>query len=165
MKFTLPVDRHVSSYLTAVDFVQFRMSCRVLYRDEEAWSLRAQKLPIYRKNPREKIALHYLLKWAMKFHSRLGSTEWYQQIVNWLEYRVSIKLIHSFIRTQNFNFLYSMDLSELSPARRIIWLRLWHRYGRLYKPKSAYHHVTEGRPAKRIKFDIPYQRTLQPCYC
>lgn len=164
MKFSLAVDRGVSSYLPTKDFVQFRMSCSVLYRDDEAWSLRAKGLPMHKENPREKIALNYLLRWSMKLPAQLGSNEWYQEMVNWLEYYVSIKLIHSFIRTQHFDFLYSMDLSQLSPARRLIWLRLWHRHGRLYKPKLEDYYVTEGRPAKRIKLGISHRRTIQSCY-
>jgi hypothetical protein len=164
MIFSLPVDRHVSSYLSIQDFVQFRKSCRVLYRDEEAWSLRAKGMPMNKENPREKIALNYLLQWSMKLPARLGSNEWYQEIVNWLQYHVSIKLIHSFIRTQHFDFLYSMDLSRLSPSQRLMWLRLWHRYGRLYKPKLKQYYVTEGRPAKRIKLGVSRPGTLQSCY-
>ena len=164
MKFSLPVDRHVSSYLSIQDFVQFRKSCRVLYCDEEAWTLRARGLHMNKENPRETLALNYLLQWSMKLPARLGSNEWYQEIVNWLQYYVSIKLIHSFIRNQHFDFLYSMDLSQLSSSQRLMWLRLWHRYGRLYKPNLEQCYVTEGRPAKRIKLGISHPRTLQPCY-
>jgi len=164
MKFSLPVDRHVSSYLSTQDFVQFRKSCTVLYRDEEAWSLRAKGLPMNKKNAREKIALNYLLQWSLKLPARLGSNEWYQEIVNWLQYYVSIQLIHSFIRIQHFDFLYSMDLSQLSSSQRLMWLRLWHRYGRLYNPNREPCYVTEDRPTKRIKREFSYQRTLQPCY-
>ena len=164
MIFTLPVDRHVSSFLSTLDYVQFRKSCRILYYDKEAWSLRAKHLPVYSKDAREQLGLHYLLQCSMKLSSRPFSCEWYQEIVNWLEYSVSIKLIHSFIRTHHFDFLYSMDLSHLSAARRFIWLRLWHRYGRLYKPKLEQCYVTEGRPAKRIKIGISHSRTVQSCY-
>lgn len=164
MKFTLPVDRHVSSYLPIQDFVQFRKSCRVLYHDEEAWSLRARGMPMNKDNAREKIALNYLLRWSMQLPAQLGSNEWYQQIVNWLEYHVSIKLIHSFIQSHHIEFLYSMDLSQLSPSQRFMWLRLWHRYGRLYKPNFEPCYVTDGRPAKRIKLGISHPRTFQPCY-
>ena len=49
MKFSLPVDRHVSSYLPTKDFVQFRMSCvfctkKLVVASETWWIKKSEKI-------------------------------------------------------------------------------------------------------------------------
>ena len=142
--FDLVTDRQVSSFLDTNDFVALRKTCRTHYHDKEAWQLRTRYFPIHMhyKHPRQKLALHYLLTWALRFPEPIGSLEWYQQIVSWLKYRVSIKLIHSFFLQQECPYLDQLDLSDVSPGPRILWQslwarhkrkHLWHRYKGLYK--------------------------------
>jgi len=157
---SLVVDRNVSSFLPILDFVRFRKCCRTLYSDEEAWEIRTKHLPVHMSSARRKLGLHYILSWAMRAPFDIGSPEWYQFLVNWLEYRISIKIIHSFIQTQNVEFFETMDLSELSSRQRWQWEYLWCRNRRLYKHRSLDYDV---RPAKRVKCGISHRRVAQSC--
>lgn len=121
--FTYAADRGVSEYLDVVSFVKFRSTCKVHYSDEEAWRLR-----VYNrcgeeslKNARETLALRYLLSWATHFPDPMWSAEWLQHVVEWLEYKVSIKIIHSFILQHKSHLLYSLNMCVCSPKQRIKW--------------------------------------------
>ena len=48
-------------------------------------------------NQKQTLGLNYLMKYALTFESLAGTPEWFQEIVNWLEYKISIKILHSFI--------------------------------------------------------------------
>lgn len=130
--FDFVVDRRVSRFLDTSGFIALRKTCHTHYDDEESWTLQTMRLPIHMhyKHPRQKLALHYLLSWSIRFQEPIGSLEWYQRIVSWLKYRVSIKLIHSFVLQQECPHLHKLDLSGISPGPRILWQRLGERYKR-----------------------------------
>lgn len=156
----LVVDRNVSEYLATVDFVALRRTCRTMYLDDDAWNLRVKHLPINASNAKHKLGLHYLLQWSLKLTSEIGSDTWFQEIADWLEYKISIRIMHSFILTQSPLFLMTVDLSRMSSRQRIQWLRLAHRYRRLYKPKALEYNV---RPVKRHKSGLSCRRIAQSC--
>ncbi|MDA7838995.1 hypothetical protein N9A45_01555 [bacterium] len=157
----LVVDRNVSPFLGLYDFIQMRKTCKTLHDDDEAWILRGKNLPIANCNPRHKIGLHYLLQWSLRLTEIPGSVQWYQQLVNWLEYKVSIRIIFQFICSQNATFLKNMDVSEMSTKQRWQWEHLSRRNRALFKSNALEY---DGRPAKRYRRDIPFGRIAQPCY-
>ena len=130
----LVIDRGISRYLDMVDFVSFRRTCRCHYNDLEAWSIRSSNLPVRISflNNREIIALHYLLQCSMQFPYQIGTKIWYQQIVDWLEYNSSIRIMSLFFIEMNF---IDFDLSNVSVRKRYLWLKQNHRYQsqRVYK--------------------------------
>lgn len=150
MTFPLPVDRGVSRYLRTIDFVSFRKTSRLHYNDEEAWTIYASKMPLNCKgiDGRRKIGLHFLFYWALQFPERVNTKEWFQRIVNWLEYKTSIKIMYSFLFHSQLNFLMDMDTSKLDGRRRFVWLRLWHQNSRVFKRVSLDYDI-DDRPQKR----------------
>ena len=155
------IDRNVSPFLSIRDFVQFRKTCKLLYNDEEAWQDRTRNLPIYVPNAKHRLGLNYLLKWSTTWEDFPGSLQWYQRIVNWLEYRISIRLMFSFIRTQNVEFFKNMDWSNLSPKQQFHWQLLFHRNRRLFKSSILDY---DGRPRKRLRSGVPHRRIAQSCF-
>jgi len=135
MTFNLVSDRNVCPYLDTRSFVMFRITCRTHYNDEEAWSIRSSggvlNVPSLKK--REALGLNYLMKYALMFESPIGSSEWFQEIVNWLEYKISIKILHSFIFSTAPNLMFQLSFRRLTPSARFHWERLWCRYERVYK--------------------------------
>ena len=158
---SLPIDRNVSPFLCIYDFVQFRKVSSTLYHDDEAWSIRAKKIVPNVTNPKRQLGLYYILSWASKLPSHEGTCEWYQQLVDWLQYKISINIIHDFILSKNLIFLSTMDMKNMSCSQRYHWRFLWHRYQRLYKPMHNIHNV---RPVKRHKNGFSCRRIIQPCY-
>ena len=159
--FPVVVDQLVSTFLCTTSFISLRSICTVHYRDQESWSLRSSSLPvnIANLNMREKLALNYLLSWAIQFKEETGSTMWYKRVVEWLEYNASIRIMHSFFMNQNID---SIDLSKLSDRRKFLWQRLWHRRPRLYKSNGL---VEDEPPCKRRKYSGCFQnnRNVQLC--
>ena len=137
MCFPEPVDRNVSSFLTIVDFISFRKTCKVHYHDKEAFEIRSKYMPFTSADldAKKTIALHYLISWALRFKERIGSMAWYQRIVDWLQYKPSIEIMYLFFCKQNLDFLFEINLSKLCSRRRFIWWRLWHRDERLHKER------------------------------
>lgn len=160
------VDRCVSPYLSVWSFISFRTVCRTHYRDQEAWFLRSNPMPVHVPclNMREKLALNSLLSWAMQFPEQLGSEDWYQRVMEWLEHNSSIRIMHQFFMNQDIG---KMDLTSLSLRRRFVWQRQWHRYRRLYKKKDHQRSVTndfiDNHPSKRRKYWVPSAGIAQSC--
>jgi len=155
------IDRRVSPYLNLYEFVQLRKTCKVLYMDTEAWDIRAKPTPMYTDDPKHRLGIHYLIEWSLKVPRVPGSFQWYQFIVNWLEHRISIKLMYSFIRNNSLDFLRCVDLSGLCSRRRLLWEYLLHRDRRLFKPTR---YLYDERPSKRYKSGILSGGNLQLCY-
>ena len=166
MTFPLPIDRGVQRYLDTLDFVAFRKTNRTHYYDNEAWRLRAQFLPFVVPGcgPRKKIGLNYLLSWAVKLNSRVASDEWVQSIVNWIEYRSSIKIMYLFLKHYRLDFFQKMDMSRMSSRQRFVWLRLCCRSSRLFK-RLRVEDVPDERPKKRMVDTFSMYRNLQQCCC
>lgn len=158
----LVVDRNVSEFLSVYDFVQFRKTCRLFYADDEAWQRRAKHLPIHNNDPKKRIGLHYILRWSTQWNVIPGSLLWYQRIVNWLQYKISIKIVFSFIRSQNVRILKKLNFEQLSARQRWHWEYLCHRNQRLFKTSVTDYDV---RPVKRHRSGISGQRIVQPCVC
>jgi hypothetical protein len=135
MSFDLVSDRNVCSYLDTYSFCMFRVTCKTHYNDEEAWSIRSSRgiLNVPSLNHKQTLGLNYLMKYALMFESPTGSTSWFQEIVNWLEYKISIKIFHSFIYNSAPNLMFQLHFHKLSPSAKFHWERLWHRYQRVYK--------------------------------
>ena len=123
MTFDLVSDRNVCNYLDTRSFVMFRMTCNTHYRDDEAWFLRSKRgiLNIPLLNKKQNLGLNYLMKYALLFDSPVGSTEWFQEIVNWLDYNSSIKIVHSFMFTSSPNLMFKLDFHLLSLSARLYW--------------------------------------------
>jgi hypothetical protein len=164
----LVIDRGVSRYLSLVDFVSLRRTTKVLYDDNQAWEIRAIPIPfkMHAFNAKKNLALHYLLNCALYFSNPVGSNQWFQEMVDWLEYKISIKLIYSFIFYYRFDFFYSMNLSQLDGRRRFVWLRLTHRNSRVFKRSLLEYddRYNVGRPcAKRLATPLQMYRNTQQC--
>lgn len=84
-------------------------------------------------NQKQTLGLNYLMKYALMFESPVGSPEWFQEIVNWLEYKISIKILHSFMFNSSPNLMFQLQFHKLSAGARIHWERLWCRYEQVYK--------------------------------
>jgi len=87
-------------------------------------------------NVKQTLGLNYLMKNALLFKSLVGSTEWFQEIVNWLGNKSSIKIVHSFIYNSSPNVMFQLEFHLLSPSVRLHWERLWCRYERVYKKRK-----------------------------
>ena len=166
MSFPLVVDRGICRYLPVIDFLSFRRISKENYNDSVAWKIYTLKLPLnydglsYKK----KLGLHYLLSWALHFEESVGCNGWLQRIVDWVDYKVSIRLIYSFIFNFRRDFLYYMDISRLSGRQRFTWLRLASRNSRVFKRPllensdgaQAFDH-----PCKRFAAPISVSRNIQ----
>ena len=119
------VDRRTSQFLNIRDFVNLRLVCKTHYNDDDAWRIKAIDFPmnINTLNSKEKIALHYLLKMSYQFTEPIGSLQWYNNIVTWLQHNVSIKIMSSFLFHQSIT---NFDLSHLCLRRRFVWQRQFH---------------------------------------
>lgn len=166
MTFPLVIDRGVSRYLSTFDFMSFRKTSRTHYHDTEAFEIRAMKLPLNCPGLRvkQKIGLHYLLGWALNFDAMIGSHEWCQKIVNWLDYRSSIKIIYIFLKNYCIDFFQKMTMVALCGRQRVIWLRLCHRNSRLFKRRSL-DYLCDERPRKRLSDTFSMYGNLQQCRC
>jgi len=164
MNFPLPVDRGVSDFLSVLDFVSFRCVSREQYRDHEAWQIRASVLPLHcvGLGAKQTVGLHYLLGCSLRFASTIGSTQWLQTIVNWLESKSSIRIMYHFFMHFFSSFFIDMRVDEVCCRRRFLWLRLYQRKSRLFKRKtleSAYN----VRPVKRMVVEVPVYGNIQQC--
>ena len=119
------VDRRTSQFLNIRDFVNLRLVCKTHYNDDDAWRIKAIDFPmnINTLNSKEKIALHYLLKMSYQFTEPIGSLQWYNNIVTWLQHNVSIKIMSSFLFHQRVT---DFDMSALCLRRKHIWRRQFH---------------------------------------
>ena len=119
------VDRRTSEFLNIRDFVNLRSTCKTHYNDDDAWKIKAIAFPmnVNTLNSKEKIALHYLLKMSSQFTEPIGSKQWYNNIVTWLQHNVSIKIMSSFLFHQSIT---SVNLSHLCLRRRFVWQRQFH---------------------------------------
>lgn len=151
LAFDLVSDRNVCQYLDTRSFVMFRITCRTHYDDDEAWSIRGSGgiLNVPSLNKRQTLGLNYLMKYALFFESPVGSTEWFQEIVNWLEYKISIKILHSFMFKSSPNLMFQLKFHKLTPRARICWERLWCRYERVYKIHKWKYENSESHVRKK----------------
>jgi len=137
MSFDLVTDRNVSMFLDTYSFVMFRMTCRTHYSDSEAWKLRNDGvlLRMSTLNERKTLGLNYLMRYALQFQSPIGSMEWFQEIVNWLSYKISIKIVHSFIFQSCPDLVNVLRFGDLAHGPRMHWQRLVYRYEHVYKKR------------------------------
>jgi hypothetical protein len=160
------VDRRVSPFLSVHSFISLRTVCHTHYRDQNAWFLRSNPMPVHvpSLSMREILALNYLLSWAMQFPEQLGSEDWYQRVMEWLEHNSSIRIMHHFFMNQDID---KLDLTTLSLRRRFVWQRQWHQHRRLYKMKARKriltHAFTDEYPSKRRKSWVSSTVPAQPC--
>ena len=119
------VDRRTSEFLNICDFVNLRSTCKTHFTDQDAWKIKAIGFPvnIHTLNSKEKIALHYLLKMSYQFTEPIGSLQWYNNIVTWLQHNVSIKIMSSFLFHHRMT---DFDMSALCLRRKHIWRRQFH---------------------------------------
>ncbi len=152
MTFDLVSDINVCSYLDTYSFCMFRRTCKTHYNDEESWYLRCSGciLNVPTMDNKQTLGLNYLMKYALLFESPFGSTEWFQEIVNWLEYKSSIKIVQSFIFNSSPNLMSQLSFYRLSPSARMCWERLWCRYERVYKIRKWKYVNTDVRKKRRI---------------
>ena len=138
MTFALVVDHNVSTFLDTHPFTSFRKTCKTHYHDCEAWFVRAKHsvLHLTQLSDRENIGLNYLMSWALHFRVQVGTSDWFQQIVNWLEYKRSIQIMHIFILHSNPYLFKILNFGDLSARRRFTWERRMFRYGHVYKSRK-----------------------------
>jgi len=119
------VDRRTSEFLNIRGFVNLRSVCKTHHNDDDAWRIKAIGFPmnVNTLNSKEKIALHYLLKMSYQFTEPIGSLQWYNNIVTWLQHNVSIKIMSSFLFHQRVT---DFDMSALCLRRKHIWRRQFH---------------------------------------
>jgi len=100
-------------------------------------------------NQKQTLGLNYLMKYALTFESLAGTPEWFQEIVNWLEYKISIKILHSFIFNSSPNLMFQLQFQKVSARARIHWERLWYRYARVYKIRKLNYDNSEFHVQKK----------------
>lgn len=168
--FSLVADRNVSGFLDAVSFVSLRRTCKTHYEDHDAWTIRVhgRHKKDSLKNVRETLALRYLLSWAARFPDPKWSVEWFQRVVDWLEYKVSIKLFHSLIIDRESNLLCKLNLCRVSSKQKIIWWKVHMacHNSRVYKRLRCESDVLWSRKRRRKCSDkgcLPYKRHAVPC--
>ena len=165
--FAQPIDRNVCPFLSLYDFMSFRKTCRVHYMDQDAYKQRAAALPFKTDDlsARKNIALNYLFAWSLHFDERIGSQSWYQCIIDWLKYKSSIKLMSTFIRKRNIDFLPMFTFDKLDSGRQFMWFR---QFGNISTGRTLYKadHLDNygGRPRKRYKRWRPNFRDVQSCF-
>jgi len=158
------IDRGLCRFLTTIDFISLRRTSKEQYFDEEAYLIFSRHMPIYmiELNPREKIGLHYLLSWSLQLDGDIDKIEWVQNIVDWLTFPISIKIMFHFFNKNCTDFLMNIDLSNVNACQRFIWLKKCHRKSRVFKRKLLENKYNEcGR--KRLRHKIQVYRNLQPC--
>ena len=164
------IDRGISRFLSTKDFMSLRRTSKKHYSDEEAYLIFSRYMPIRMNGlkTRETIGLHYLLSWSLKLDCDIGRLNWVQQIVDWLSYPISIKIMFYFLHKNCNDFLNEIDLSQLRSSQRFVWLKLYHRRNlccgksRVFKRKLLENKYNEsGR--KRTNYKIQVYRNLQPC--
>jgi hypothetical protein len=157
----LVVDRNLTTYLDTVDFVSFRSCCHTLYDDSEAWRLRAEPLPhrVPTLTDKQNIGLDYLLQWARRICQPMGSLSWYQHVVEWIRYKITIRIVFNFLQSQNREYLmYAIDTAPLTSSQQCLWHYYTHRSRRLFKRKRRH---TDAVGQKYRRLSCP--RNLQPC--
>lgn len=165
MSFLLPVDRGVCNFLTTVEFMSLRFTCKTHYYDNEAYDYFYKDqvhICITKLCVRQKIGLNYILTWALNFDAPLGSYKWLQMIVNWLSYRSSIKLMYRFLFDFCREFLIEMDLSSVKSTSRFAWLRLTQRNSRVFK-RLALDYDYNDRPRKTVRRAPTVYRDIFAC--
>ena len=133
------IDRRVCPFLDTRSFTMFRTTCTAHNEDSEAWDLRASSSIVHCcQSSKKTIGLHFLLSRAISFYDS-DNQLWLRSIVNWVRYKISIKIMYHFILHYYPDFLSSMDMSRLSLRRRFIWERLWCRNENVYKTLRLCH--------------------------
>ena len=152
------IDRRVSDFLETRSFVMLRRTCKTHYEDQEAWSLKVTMATIQfdTLNTKETLGLNYLMNWALKLFQNTGSTEWFQEVVNWLEYKISIQIMHTFLLNTNPMSMYSLNVSKLSLRRKLLWSKLFYLNENVYKKHKRKYEEYEfkdvaPRPAKKSR--------------
>lgn len=158
------VDRGVCRFVSIVDFLSLRCTSKNCYGDEEAYCIYSKSMPLSVVGlvSREKIGLHYLLGWALNFEEVVGSYCWYQRIVNWLSFRSSIKIMFRFLLQCACEFLFEMDLGQLSTCQRLIWLRFSYKNSRVFK-RVTFDHEENVRPRKMVRRNHYMYRDILTC--
>tara|TARA_B110000908_G_scaffold172290_2_gene238833 strand:- start:7575 stop:8084 length:510 start_codon:yes stop_codon:yes gene_type:complete len=158
------VDRGLCRFLTTMDFMSLRRTSKKHYSDNEAYLIFSRWMPVHitELTPREKIGLHYLLGWSLQLDGDIDKIEWVQNIVDWLTFPISIKIMFNFFNKNCTFFLMNIDLSNVNACQRFIWLKLCHKKSRVFKRKLLENKYNEcGR--KRLRHKIQVYRNLQPC--
>lgn len=133
------IDRCVCPFLDTRSFAMFRIVCTTHANDNEAWDLRASTSFIHCcLTSKKTVGLHFLLSRAISFYD-VDNERWLRSIINWVRYKISIKIMYRFILHYYPDFLCCMDTSQLSLRRRFIWERLWCRNENVYKTLRLCH--------------------------
>ena len=139
------VDRRVCCFLTTIDFMSLRRTSKEQYYDEEAYFIFSRHMPICMNDfkMREKIGLHYLLNWSLQLNGKVGKIKWIQNIVDWLSFPISIKIMFRFFKQNCTDFLLNIDFSNVGTCQRFIWLKLCYIKSQVFKRKLLENNYNE----------------------
>ena len=159
--FPQPIDRRVSDFLELYSFISLRSVCKTHYGDLDAWEIRANGLPyqLVNTSDKHKIALHYILSCSLMFDSEIGTKDWLQNIVDWLQYHISICIVYKFVYSYSPSMLEHLDFSNMSSRNSLIWKRKWFQSNVVYKSKR---YVNDERPHKKRR--VSMYRNTQSCF-
>ena len=123
--------KRVHPFLDPVSFARLQQTNALDYHSTELWDLyRTTNLPNMDFVPTSKkaVAFHYLMQWALCLPFVPLTFHWFQAIVDWLQYKCSIYLIHQTMFRDD-SFLFStLRFHHLKLTQGFLWEKLKHQH-------------------------------------
>ena len=148
--------QRVQPYLDTVSFTRLMQTRKSDYYHDEYWldfvQRRVPQLTCL-DSPRKAVAFHYIITWSMRLKETPLTVAWFQALVDWLQYKCTIHLIHNTIFRYDGGVFDKLVFDHLKPAQWMLWERLRHKYHRrrndLYNLEKRYGYADWSPPAKR----------------
>mgnify|MGYP006092886775 CR=1 FL=1 len=123
--------QRVHPFLDLVSFTRLQQTNTLDYQSTELWDLyRTTNLPKLDFVPTSKkaVAFHYLMQWALRLPFAPLTFPWFQAIVDWLQYKCSIHLIHQTMFRDDFLLFSTLQFHHLKWTQCFLWEKLKHRH-------------------------------------
>ena len=150
------VSKRIQPFLDPVSFTRLQQTTKRDYYSTELWDIYVKtRLPLldFLNDSKKAVAFHYIIKWALCLPIVPLTVGWFQEIVNWLQYKCSIYLIHNTIFRYDSSIFLKLNFDHLKSSQWFHWERLKHRYHRqqndLYKLEKKYRYASWHSTCKR----------------
>jgi len=150
------VSKRIQPFLDPVSFTRLQQTTKKDYYSDELWNLYVKtRIPNleFLENSKKAVAFHHIIKWALCLPIKPLTTQWFQAIVDWLQYKCSIYLIHNTIFRYDSSVFLKLHFDNLNSSQWFHWERLKHRYHRhhndLYKLEKRYRYASWNTDHKR----------------